>query len=502
MSKTYLPSFKNLVSVSKRATPHRSPSTQESTLAVGFAKSGKRVVSGTNLCFVYHWDLGSGAQYSFRQLVKGKIATSMSFSPNGQLVALAFSPNDVEVYDLDKVGHGIKGGAQPISKFKGPRDTQVSRIAFFPVKSSGADRLICLFSRTTKDSNCESIIRIVDLEVHEGSTLEATVTKRPLEDVTASPDGTYVVARTSQDPLVSFCTGHTSRAFLSRDASSKLPVWEVASKSIVNERDYPFKVSSEPNSQSRKAWRTPSDNASRTTAFSIGHGRRTFFENSEHDFIAVSPPVAGVPRMAAASKSMNIYVWNSETGTLMCILPSLTQHSGDGLVRLAFSRDGTYLVAGFSDGDLAVWDISDKQLLSVAPYSIIPVTFGSKGRQTSSPTPPSSARSGPAKSLRQLYARLNEQAAIALDDLCYATSDGWICDNDGHRLLWVPPEDRHGFWWPRMVSVNETLASKTTLLDFGKFVHGSQWPECRTNRNGKPPCFCSKLLALMAMNSA
>ncbi|KLO19718.1 hypothetical protein SCHPADRAFT_898656 [Schizopora paradoxa] len=48
-------------------------------------------------------------------------------------------------------------------------------------------------------------------------------------------------------------------------------------------------------------------------------------------------------------------------------------------------------------------------------------------------------------------------------------------------LFWLPPENRTGFWWPRNTAV---MASKTTRIDFSRFVHGDDWHLCRTSEDG------------------
>lgn len=496
VSKTFLPSFRNTIHVTKRASPQCQPASRELTLAVGFSRSGQGVLSGTNMCIVYQWDLHTGAQLIFRQLVRGRAAKAMSFSPSGQYVALAFDPNIVEVYDLGRFAQRTpwsawSGYTPTFLKVNGPPNMHVSHVVFFPVKNTESDRLACLLARVIKDSTHESIIRIVDLKSRQDITLNALTTSRPVEDIAASPDGQFVMIRTSVEPLVIFCPGTTTRAFLSHDFAATLRVCNVASRSFVGGSQYPFQVSTSSDGPAPKAWQLPHgspDSASATMAFTVGDGKRTPFERSEHEFVAVSLPVSGVPRIAAATKDMDIYVWNSDTGTLMCVLPSLVKHSAGNTVRIAFSRDGMYLVSSSSDGGLVVWDVTDKELLSIAPQSVIPAMLSPQGCQLSSPMQPSNLHDSD-KPLRQLYARLNKQFAIVLDDLCYADSDGWVCNDDGHRLLWVPPEDRRAFWWPRMVSVSETVTPKMTSVDLGKFVHGAQWRECDTNSDSEFEAF-------------
>ena len=441
------------------------------------------MLSGTSMCTIYQWDLDTGAQLIYRQLVKGVIAKAMAFSPNGTYVALAIQPNAVMVYDLRKFRQLTpwSGYPRPSMRVCGPQGTYIVHLVFFPTTEQEPDRLACLFSRVV-GSSFQSFVRIVNLETQHAIDLDTIDTSHPLTELVASPNSMYVMARTHHEPLASFCSGERTRIFLSRDAPGMLHVWEPATKHAATGERYPFRVSSS-SSVRRAAWQLPHGsppNANAKAAFAVGNGQRTCFDEGHHDFVAVSPPVAGVPRVAAASKDMNVYVWDSDTGALQCVLPSLTKHLEHEIIHLQISRDGARLVSSSSGGAFVVWDISEKQLLSqVGPDSVIPVTLGPQGRRTHSCTIPTHSLHT-ADVPHQLYACLNEQSAVVLDDLCRADTDGWVCTKEGHRLFWVPPADRHGFWWPRMISANDTtIQRRWTSLDFRKFVHGSHWLQCQ-----------------------
>ena len=63
-------------------------------------------------------------------------------------------------------------------------------------------------------------------------------------------------------------------------------------------------------------------------------------------------------------------------------------------------------------------------------------------------------------------------------DEWYIDEDGWMRDSrreDAKILFWVPKENRRVFWLPRNTMV---IHKNVTKIDFSRFVHGENWPQC------------------------
>ncbi|KAJ7632072.1 hypothetical protein B0H17DRAFT_1108228 [Mycena rosella] len=53
--------------------------------------------------------------------------------------------------------------------------------------------------------------------------------------------------------------------------------------------------------------------------------------------------------------------------------------------------------------------------------------------------------------------------------------DGWISCIPTENLLWLPAHHRSGLWSPYNTLV---IGRHQTKLNFGKFVHGTNWAKC------------------------
>ena len=169
--------------------------------------------------------------------------------------------------------------------------------------------------------------------------------------------------------------------------------------------------------------------------------RRVMLKYAPEDLVATTSPVSGVRLIAVATKGKDIHVWNTDTGTRELVLPRHSIHLQNETVIMEFSKDGSHLAAAYSNGDVVIWDVSLK-----------PRTNGSRQH-----------------TLRGDW---------RLDD------DGWVRDKEGCRVFWVPSDNGHGLLWSRIVSVDDNLKKRMTIIDTSQLVYGAHWARCRTDPEG------------------
>ncbi|KAJ7674094.1 hypothetical protein B0H17DRAFT_1082638 [Mycena rosella] len=59
--------------------------------------------------------------------------------------------------------------------------------------------------------------------------------------------------------------------------------------------------------------------------------------------------------------------------------------------------------------------------------------------------------------------------------------DGWISCIPSEYLLWLPTNHRSGLWSPCSTLV---IGRHQTKLNFGNFVHGTNWAKCYERGRG------------------
>ena len=68
-----------------------------------------------------------------------------------------------------------------------------------------------------------------------------------------------------------------------------------------------------------------------------------------------------------------------------------------------------------------------------------------------------------------------ESLAVLSDCPGLKMADGWIMDEDGSLLIWVPDEYRASLWSPGMLVL---VRREPIDIDFGNARHGIDWTKC------------------------
>ena len=248
--------------------------------------------------------------------------------------------------------------------------------------------------------------------------------------------------------------------------------------------------------------------------------------HGEVNSVAFSPDGTCI---VSGSHDNTIRIWDAQNGQAVGI--PLEGHS-DMVFSVAFSPDGTHIVSGSSDKTIQIWDAQNGQavgipleghrglaLLEVPPpndtYTVsgtsdnmfqigdahtgLQSTFGtSLGRnnhlQWFSPNGISIVcvyepfhmlltNSIPSGKCSALHLCSLELLTFVLVNhhmkFTPAQNDGWHCGPAGELLFWIPPDDRIGFYTPKMLKV--ISRRKPPLhLDFARFVAGHSWALCYT----------------------
>jgi hypothetical protein len=113
-------------------------------------------------------------------------------------------------------------------------------------------------------------------------------------------------------------------------------------------------------------------------------------------------------------------------------------------------------------------------LIMVVPTDSNDETAGARARNVSPKPLKTPNTSGTDKRHKTGYT----DGAPVFSDSSILHMDGWLTAADGRLLLWVPPEQRLGLFWPRTLGV---IGAQPTRINLERFVHGPQWALCHTD---------------------
>ncbi|KLO04488.1 hypothetical protein SCHPADRAFT_1003285 [Schizopora paradoxa] len=158
--------------------------------------------------------------------------------------------------------------------------------------------------------------------------------------------------------------------------------------------------------------------------------------------------------LASGHGDGSLHFWNFRAGELHQSCDPIHGHT-NYVNSIAFSPDGQILASGSNDKSVKFW--------------AVPTVTTSKA---------SHVRDGSAGKPQYMTPDLDQHGCRVLSDDCYIDRAGWLWDSHGEDakvLLWVPKENRDGFWFPRNTAV---IHQNVTKIDFRHFVHGENWAEC------------------------
>ncbi|CCA76519.1 hypothetical protein PIIN_10512, partial [Serendipita indica DSM 11827] len=160
-------------------------------------------------------------------------------------------------------------------------------------------------------------------------------------------------------------------------------------------------------------------------------------------------------RIASGSEDCTIRLWNVVTGQF--IGQSFRAHEG-WVLAIEFSPDGSQIVSGSSDGTIMLWDAKTDDCETEEVHG-----------EPTRPAPgehPGSAALG---------------IIVPGFGYCSLLDDGWVVSS-GKRLIWVPPDNRHGLRHPRLhLTLPTSSPLRATRLDFTNFQCGTSWTKVRSD---------------------
>ena len=186
--------------------------------------------------------------------------------------------------------------------------------------------------------------------------------------------------------------------------------------------------------------------------------------------VSYSPNAA---RVVTGSDDRTIRIWDAESGTV--VGEPLTGHTA-GVNAVVYSPDGRHIISGSSDHTIRIWDAEAGATLGssleghtglVAPiaYSSDRVS-GSFSENTCvrNPFPYTPIRSSPCNSTHpRFYAKPDK--------------DGWVRDEEGGLLYWVPQDCREGLHSAAVMTIPLTSRVRSVSLDFDDFAFGTSWTQ-------------------------
>ncbi|CAE6413293.1 unnamed protein product [Rhizoctonia solani] len=177
--------------------------------------------------------------------------------------------------------------------------------------------------------------------------------------------------------------------------------------------------------------------------------------------------------IASGSGDKTIIIWDAYTGKKA--LGPLTGHSS--YVRsVDFSPDSTRLVSGSSDRTIRIWDIQTGEMVFKLPNGhenrIRSVAYSPDGTRILSLSRDMCTRVHDARSPEEMAWSRSESEVSDWT----IKKDGWVVDEEGGLLVWVPGDLRKVLMWPR----TELLVAPPgyVRLRFDKPHMGKFWGKC------------------------
>ncbi|CCA76207.1 related to WD40-repeat protein (notchless protein) [Serendipita indica DSM 11827] len=216
-------------------------------------------------------------------------------------------------------------------------------------------------------------------------------------------------------------------------------------------------------------------------------------------------PVAAVrfspdsSRIVSGSHDGTIRLWYAGTGH-----PMGKPFGGHGFIStVGFSPDGSQIASSSYDNSIRLWDANTGQPLGEPlrghQSMIRAVEFSPDGSRIVSSSLDKTIRLWNAEiDTRAKNSDINETEGSATSlkgelgshllgnlvpgfEHCSLSWDGWV-QSSGKYLFWVPPDNRHGLQYPRLLlTIPTTSPFRATKVDFSRFHCGPSWTSVRTD---------------------
>ncbi|CAE6471887.1 unnamed protein product [Rhizoctonia solani] len=190
---------------------------------------------------------------------------------------------------------------------------------------------------------------------------------------------------------------------------------------------------------------------------------------NNHCALAFSP---GGSRIVTGSFS-RVEVRDTHSGEI--ILGPLEGHKG-WVTSVEYSPDGAYIVSGSRDSSICVWDAqTGEPILGPVKWhtgAVMSVRFSPDGTRIVSGSDDKTIR---VTNIRRDLEFLSNSSTPTGSDW-ELNEDGWVQDQEGKLLVWIPPDLRASLMWPRTELL---ISTKGWLrLNFADAHLGESWAKC------------------------
>ncbi|KAF8754983.1 ATP binding [Rhizoctonia solani] len=380
--------------------------------SIAFSPDSTRLISGSIDNSVCMWEVQkqSGILIGRQQEGHSDWVRSVDFSPCGTYLASASDDSTVCIWNA-RSGR-LEGNPQKGHK---RRVLFIEFVGGDRIISASADRTICVWESETG--------KVKDI-IHQSYSSDEDWRRERLP-FAVSPDGSKIAYG-----VVTLASGH---------ASGSVALWDVGSGEPLFD---PF-------------------------ASPIGHSKCVYS-------VAISPNALYI---VSGSQDDTIRLWDIQNG--LPINEPFRGHTGT-VNSVTFSPDCMLIASGSEDKCVRVWDVKSGQPIALFNGHIdmvCSVKFSPDGLQIASGSGDRSIRFWNAPIHKETPCLSAHDSDGEKDDTCLLDwemdMDGWVRDDEGRLLAWVPPDLRNVLLRPQ----NTLLISRQGCIEieFSKDKSGDQW---------------------------
>ncbi|QRV72059.1 hypothetical protein RhiJN_00073 [Ceratobasidium sp. AG-Ba] len=375
--------------------------------SVAYSPDGAYIASGSLDRTIRMWDAHTGQQVGHPLTGHTSSVWSVAYSPDGAYIASGSEDRTIRMWDAhtgQQVGHPLTGHTD-----------WVRSVAYSPdgaYIASGSD---------------DKTIRMWD--AHTGQQVGHPLTGHTdwVRSVAYSPDGAYI-ASGSDDKTIRMWDAHTGQ-----QVGHPLTGHTSSVESVAYSPDGAY-IASGSLDRTIRMWDAH-------TGQQVGHPLTG--HTSSVWSVAYSPDGAYI---ASGSEDRTIRMWDAHTGQQ--VGHTLTGHTYS-VCSVAYSPDGAYIASGSLDNTIRMWDAHTGQQvghpLTGHTSSVRSVAYSPDGAYIASGSDDKTIRIWDFTSLHDKPLSIHVLTTVGAIDLCDVDSAGWVLDQDGNRLVHIPPRVRRRF---------------------------------------------------------